>query len=131
MNLNIFKIRVNQKNQQLKRLEHKNKRYIEELTKLQLESKRKEIDELLNDKHITENPNIAHYQKKLKEKEQHCKNLTNRLRTYTLQEKRILVKERGFEIEREENFKVNVMLENQIKEMKLEESIRKARKYNY
>lgn len=55
------------------------------------------------------------YKKKAQEKEAEILRLKKRLRTYMLQEKRVLVKEKAFELERAENFRVVVGLHNDLR----------------
>lgn len=72
------------------------------------------------------NPNIVQfYKQKTKAKEKEVKNLNKRLRAYTLQEKRVLIKEKAFEMEREDIIKKIINLENDLVKEKLKNEERK------
>lgn len=59
------------------------------------------------------------------------KNLTKRLRAYTLQEKRILIKEKAFELEREDILKKVINLENELTKERLKNEGKKDIFGNY
>lgn len=79
-----------------------------------------------------DNENIVdYYKQKTKAKEKEVKNLTKRLRAYTLQEKRILMKEKAFEMEREDILKKVINLENDLVVEKLKGEAKRDIYNNY
>lgn len=77
-------------------------------------------DEILDDNH----PNFLNFFKgKIKEREDEILHLKKRLRNYMLQEKRVLVKEKAFEVERAENFRVVVGLNNDLRKEKVKNAM--------
>jgi len=62
---------------------------------------------------------LQEYKNKVAVKEAQVKKLTKRLRAYTLQEKRILVKEKAYELERENNIRKIININNQAIESRL------------
>lgn len=74
---------------------------------------------------------MAYYKQKTKTKEKEVKNLNQRLRAYTLQEKKILIKERAFEMDREELLKRLINLENDLAIARLENQKNKGSFYRY
>lgn len=90
--------------------------------KHQIDTYEKKIqkDEILDDNH----PNFLNFYKdKVKQKEDEIIHQKKRLRTYMLQEKRVLVKEKAFEVERAENFRVVVGLHNDLRKEKVKNAI--------
>lgn len=114
MHISLYKIRVSQKQLEVKQLQKKNQDVIDEVNELKRQKQLKERAELTNELMSDKNPEVVGYYKlKAVEKEKQIKNLTKRLRAYTLQEKRILMKERAYELEREDNIRKIINIQNQ------------------
>lgn len=114
MTLNIYRIKVNQKNQQVHQLQSKAAQTKSELAGLKREALRKEQEELTRLATGPENPDvIGHYKGLVQAKDRQLTSLTKRLRAYTLQEKRILMKERAYELEREDNIRRVMQAKNE------------------
>jgi len=115
MDKDILAIQVKQKNVMIERLEAQVKQQNEQLFKLKETLSNIERERLKEEVLSENNPTILESYKRLKEeKEIEIRRLKKRLRTYTIQEKRILVKEKAFELERADHFKEIINMKNQI-----------------
>ena len=119
--LTRYKIQVDQKTKEIDKLRTTLENTNQELIKVKkiLEQKnRKETNSYINS-HA--NPDIQnHYNVKLKALKKQNSNLKERLRSYTLQEKRILIKERAFELERADTANKIINLKDSITKLKIE-----------
>lgn len=127
--LTRLQIQVNQKSKQVATLQKNLESTQNELVKVkkilqEQQAKKSRIKNI-----SMENPNIQnHYKKKMRKLQQANTNLKERLRTYTLQEKRILIKEKAFELERADTSKKVINLNDNITRLKIENSKLKIRK---
>ena len=111
MENNILTIQVKEKNRIIEQMSLTMKQQQEQLFKLKdtilnMENRRLK-EEVLSDS----NPSVLEaYKKKIELKDTEIRRLKKRLRTYTIQEKKILVKEKAFDLERADYFKEMVNL---------------------
>lgn len=120
MENSILKIQVEKKNKELRRMQSHLNSTQEDLIKLknrlqEMEKKRLR-EEVLSDNNVNY---VKHYKDIAKMKDKEIFRLKKRLKTYVLQEKRVLVKEKAFELERAENFRNVVNLRNELNKEKL------------